>query len=254
MRTSTRLADYAMMVLSIVLGGGSIVLFAWADRPILVPLGLSLAAAAAWNVLVSCLFFLQHSVMVRRSVRARLAAVVPERYDGALYSITSGIALAAAVLLFQPLGEPLFVLHGIARLAVTALALLALTALAWGALALGGFDPLGLRPIRNHLRGPRPGQPLLRAKTFVVRGPYRWVRHPLYSSIAVLLWADPDVTVGRLAIAAAWTAWMIVGAVLEERDLVADFDGAYRRYQRQVPMLIPWRGRACAAVVERQQA
>lgn len=253
MRTSTRIADYTMMALSVILGGGSIVLFAWADRPILVPLGLSPAAAAVWNVLVSCLFFLQHSVMVRRSVRARLAAVIPERYDGAFYSITSGVALAAAVLLFQPPGEPLFVLDGIARLAVMALVVLAVAGFVWGALALRGFDPFGLRPIRHHLRGQRPDQTFFHAKDFVVRGPYRWVRHPLYSSIVVLLWADPDVTVGRLAIAVAWTAWMIVGAVLEERDLVADFGGAYRRYQRQVPMLIPWRGRAYAAVVERQQ-
>jgi methanethiol S-methyltransferase len=246
MRTSTRIADYSVMALSVILGGGSIALFGWADRPILVPLGLSPGAAAAWNVLVSCLFFLQHSIMVRRSVRARLSVVVPDRYDGAFYSITSGIALAASVLLFQPRGEPLFVLQGIARLAVITLAFLALAGFAWGVLALGGFDPFGLRPIRNHLRGRRSGQAPFPAKDLVVRGPYRWVRHPLYSSIIVLLWADPEMTMSRLAIAAVWTAWIVAGAVLEERDLVADFGDAYRQYQREVPMLVPRRAPARA--------
>lgn len=250
MRTSTRIADYSMMALSVILGGGSIVLFAWADRPILVPLGLSSGAAVAWNVLVSCLFFLQHSVMVRRSVRARLAAVIPERYDGAFYSITSGIALAVSVLLFQPVGEPLFVLHGVARLAVTALVLLAVAGFAWGVVALRGFDPFGIRPIRHHLRGRQADQAPVRAKGLVVRGPYRWVRHPLYSSIIVLLWADPEVTTSRLAIAVAWTAWIVIGAMLEERDLAADFGEDYRRYQHEVPILIPWRGPARARVGE----
>ncbi len=250
MRTSTRIADYSMMAMSVILGGGSVALFAWADRPILMPMGMSPGAAAGWNVLVSCLFFAQHSVMVRRPVRARLGRVIPERYDAAFYSITSGIALAAAVLLFQPPGEPLFVLHGIARLAVTALVLLALAGFAWGVLALRGFDLFGLRPIRHHLRA-RPADPArFRAKDFVVRGPYRWVRHPLYSSIIVLLWADPEVTTSRLAIASAWTAWIVVGALFEERDLVADFGEDYRRYQQEVPMLVPWRWPAAARADE----
>jgi protein-S-isoprenylcysteine O-methyltransferase Ste14 len=34
---------------------------------------------------------------------------------------------------------------------------------------------------------------------------------------------------------------MVVGTVLEERDLVAAFGDAYREYQRKVPMLIPCR-------------
>jgi protein-S-isoprenylcysteine O-methyltransferase Ste14 len=41
--------------------------------------------------------------------------------------------------------------------------------------------------------------------------------------------------------AGLWSGWMLVGTLLEERDLVADFGDAYRRYQRQVPMLVPWR-------------
>lgn len=36
-----------------------------------------------------------------------------------------------------------------------------------------------------------------------------------------------------------WTAWIIVGTRLEERDLVADFGPTYREFQASVPMLIP---------------
>jgi protein-S-isoprenylcysteine O-methyltransferase Ste14 len=40
------------------------------------------------------------------------------------------------------------------------------------------------------------------------------------------------------------TLYVLVGARLEERDLVRDFGDEYRGYQNRVPMLLPWRGRA----------
>jgi methanethiol S-methyltransferase len=240
---SSRLADYAVMTFAVTCSIGSIALFAWTDRPTLVSFGLSTGAAVWWNALVSFVFFAQHSITVRRPFRARLGAIIPSRYDGTFYAITSGIALAIVVVLWQPTGAPLFVLQGLPRLTVRAAALLAVAGFVWGAWSLPGFDMCGLGPVREHLRGaaaaPRPDQ--LRAKPFVVRGPYRWVRHPLYSCVIVLLWADPEMNAGRLVIAAIWTAWIYVGARLEESDLIAEFGNRYRRYRQRVPILIPWR-------------
>jgi protein-S-isoprenylcysteine O-methyltransferase Ste14 len=50
----------------------------------------------------------------------------------------------------------------------------------------------------------------------------------------------PNLTVDILLYNVLWTAWIIVGSVLEERDLVASFDREYRDYQIKVPMLIPF--------------
>ena len=78
---------------------------------------------------------------------------------------------------------------------------------------------------------------------FVVRGPYRWVRHPFYFFSLLLIWSCPDLSLDRLLHNILWSTWIVVGSVLEERDLVADFGEPYRDYQRKVPMLIPWRFR-----------
>jgi len=242
----TRLADYAVMLLAIVLGGWSLVLFFWPGRPMLMELRLSRAGALWWNALLSLLFFAQHSVMIRRSVRGRLAAVVPARYDGAFYAITSGLVLTFVALLYQRVpAPPLFVLHGPSRSMVGVAGLLAVALIAWTIVALRTFDPFGLRPIRKHLRECRAASPdatPFRAKAFVVRGPFRWVRHPLYSAIIVLLWATPQISLARLELAVLWTAWILVATLLEERDLVTDFGETYRQYCKQVPMLFPWRG------------
>lgn len=243
---SARLADYSILALSILLGVGSIVLFAWPGRPVFVNMGLSPGGALWWNAVVSVVFFAQHSIMVRRSVRVRLAAVVPQRYDRAFYAITSGLALIVVVVLLQPDAGPLFVLQGLPRMVVTLAALAAVAGFAWGIHALRSFDLLGLRPIREHLRDKPADSHAAAAEpnALVVRGPYRWVRHPLYTCVIVLLWADPQMGPGRLVLAGLWTAWIYVGARLEERDLIADFGDEYREYRKRVPILIPWRGKA----------
>jgi protein-S-isoprenylcysteine O-methyltransferase Ste14 len=137
-------------------------------------------------------------------------------------------------------------------MAVTAAALLAVCGFVWGIYALRTFDLFGLRPIRDHLRGTSVQSPASPpgATELVVRGPYRLVRHPLYSCVIVLLWADPEMNAGQLLFAVMWTAWIYAGALLEERDLMAEFGDSYRQYRRQVPILIPWRGRMAKPATE----
>jgi methanethiol S-methyltransferase len=52
------------------------------------------------------------------------------------------------------------------------------------------------------------------------------------------------VTADRLLFNVLWTGWIWIGAILEERDLVREFGDVYQRYQKAVPMLVPWRGPA----------
>jgi protein-S-isoprenylcysteine O-methyltransferase Ste14 len=49
------------------------------------------------------------------------------------------------------------------------------------------------------------------------------VRHLLYTCVIVLLWANPVASLDRLVLAGVWTTWIVVGALLEERDLISDF-------------------------------
>ena len=231
--------DALMLVLSAVLGVGSIALLAAMDSIRVFRMGWPDSSVLLWDAALSFAFFLQHSGMVRRPFRVRLARIVPPRYDGAFYSIASGVVLTLVVILWQRSEIHLFVLLGLSLLVLRVLSISAVAVFLWSAYALRGFDPLGLGPIRAHLGG-RPYRP----PAFVVRGPYRWVRHPLYSCVIVLFWSSPDLTADRLLFNVLWTAWICVGAVLEERDLVAEFGETYREYRRKVPMLVPWRGPA----------
>ncbi len=59
--------------------------------------------------------------------------------------------------------------------------------------------------------------------------------------LIIAFWAAATMTVGHLLFAAVTTAYIVVGILLEERDLVALFGDDYRRYKDRVSMLVPWR-------------
>jgi protein-S-isoprenylcysteine O-methyltransferase Ste14 len=73
------------------------------------------------------------------------------------------------------------------------------------------------------------------------KGPYRFVRHPIYFFILLMLWSYPDITLDRLLFNILFSNWMVLATFWEEKDLKDAFGEAYRDYQKRVPMLIPWK-------------
>jgi protein-S-isoprenylcysteine O-methyltransferase Ste14 len=74
----------------------------------------------------------------------------------------------------------------------------------------------------------------------VTSGPYRWVRHPIYSGVLV-------AGVGT-AVALSWLWLIAVGivgayfaysATVEERYLTGEFPDAYPAYRRSTKMFVP---------------
>jgi methanethiol S-methyltransferase len=229
-------ADYLLLGLAGLIGGGSLIafmVFLFVGSFNLVDLGLDQSTLLGFDTALSLLFFLQHSGMVRKSFREWMARCTREEWGDALYAIASGVVLSLVIILWQSSPHALPAPGDTFRWLFRTLYLLSLAGLAWGARALQCFDPLGITPILDHLRGRRPRQ-----TPFVITGPYRWVRHPLYLFTILMIWSYPDLTPDRLLFNILWTLWIVIGAGLEERDLVAKFGDQYRRYQRQVPMFI----------------
>ncbi|HTX28941.1 MAG TPA: isoprenylcysteine carboxylmethyltransferase family protein [Streptosporangiaceae bacterium] len=75
----------------------------------------------------------------------------------------------------------------------------------------------------------------------VTSGPYRFVRHPIYSGLltAMLGTALVDNLLG-LIVVAVLVAYFYYAGTVEERNLVATFPTAYPEYRSRTKMLIPF--------------
>ena len=221
-----------------VLGGGGMLawlVFLLMGPPAPVDIGLGMAGGLLLDTLLCLLFFVQHSIMVRRKFRLWLTRTVRADFHGALYAAASGSCLLVVVGLWQPVGSPWWAPGGTVRWAMMAVFLAAGAGAWWGSRSLGEFDALGVKPAMQAFDSEKP----MAASAFAVRGPYRWVRHPLYLFSLVIIWSGPVFTADRLLHNGLWTVWIVIGATMEERDLVGCFGDAYRTYQKTVPMLLP---------------
>jgi protein-S-isoprenylcysteine O-methyltransferase Ste14 len=235
----TNFVGHIAVATSAILGGGGLLLFAYFlvfGPATVVDLHLTPVQRLVWDGFLSLLFFLQHSAMVRRSVRGWTTRVVPDELYPAVYSIASGLTLLVAVLFWQPSEAVIYSAPALAPWLPLLIAAITGAAGVWSVRALRAFDPFGISDARAYARNKeRHSAPL------TIRGPYRYVRHPLYLLMLVLFWCQPTVTADRLLFNVLWTAWIIVATRLEERDLRDVFGESYRRYQSEVPMLLPWR-------------
>ena len=80
-----------------------------------------------------------------------------------------------------------------------------------------------------------------RTEPFVPKGPYRWVRNPMYFAVVmfpfglgVLLSSTTLLLWGIVLV-----CWFMVLIPREEKELEALFGDSYKEYRRQVPMLFP---------------
>jgi protein-S-isoprenylcysteine O-methyltransferase Ste14 len=92
----------------------------------------------------------------------------------------------------------------------------------------------------------RGGEPQLLAfektSTLVTTGIYRYIRHPLYSSLLFLTWGiffkSPSWPGGLLAIAA--TLFLIATAKADEGECIRFFDATYPVYMKRTKMFVPF--------------
>ena len=76
----------------------------------------------------------------------------------------------------------------------------------------------------------------------VTRGAYRWIRHPLYSSLLFLAWGATfkQINFLTLFLAADATFFLVATARAEEAENLSFFGPAYREYMQQTKLFIPF--------------
>jgi protein-S-isoprenylcysteine O-methyltransferase Ste14 len=185
------------------------------------------SVALVWDLALFSAFALHHSVFARDAVRLRVERLFAGR-ERSLFVWVASLAFAGVCAAWRGVPGVAWHLEGAAAapLYVARLAGIVLTLRA--AAILDIWELAGTRPPR-HAPGERGG-----TAVFTRRGPYGWVRHPIYSGWFLVVSSVPEMTATQLVFAVASSIYLIVGMVFEERSLVAAAPEAYREYQRNV--------------------
>ena len=187
------------------------------------------------NLLLLTLFAVQHSVMARPAFKRWWTQFVPKPVERSTYVLLASLILLALFWQWRPIPDVVWDAQG----TIVGSLLLALFAAGWAIVLLSTFminhfDLFGLRQVVLYFQH-QPYTPV----SFVTRGLYRIIRHPIMLGFLIAFWATPVMTRGHLLFAAVTTAYILVGIQLEEHDLLAADRETYARYRRATRMLVP---------------
>ena len=182
-----------------------------------------------------------HSILIDTAVVGFLKKCVPglTRYYRLVYNGLSILTLIPlAVLTRNGTGEVIFAWEGGAIL-VRILFLVSALLLFYGGAKRYDFQYfIGIKQLQtadNHVL-------MSEGEEFVDAGVFGFCRHPWYLGSLILIWSIlPEYSLPRFLAACILSIYLVVGTVLEERKIVAQYGDRYRDYQQQVSMLIPWK-------------
>lgn len=181
------------------------------------------------------LFALQHSLMARPFFKRWWTSIIPQSIERSTYVLFASLLLLLLYWQWLPISDVIWDTEN----TVGGILLGSMYFAGWlivflSTFLINHFDLFGLRQIYLNWRGRE-------YTSLVMKTPllYNLVRHPLMLGFLIVFWATPRMTLGHLFFSLATTAYILVGIYLEEKDLVASYGEAYRRYQKRVAMLLP---------------
>jgi protein-S-isoprenylcysteine O-methyltransferase Ste14 len=191
--------------------------------PTTVPAGV----AIAWDLALFTAFAAHHSIFARDAVRVRIERLFPGRERPVFVWVASLVFLAVCAA-WQGVPGVAWHVTGAAAWPLYATRVAGIVLTLRAAAILDVWELAGTRPPR-HAPGAHDA-----SATFTRRGPYGWVRHPIYAGWFLVVFSVPTMTATQLVFAMVSSAYLIVGMVFEERSLVTAAPDAYRAYQRDV--------------------
>ncbi len=191
----------------------------------------SLVPLAIGFVTYFALHSLLASLKLKNYIANRWPTVMPAYR--LVYNVISIVLLLPLLWLMQQNPGPIiWQWHGSWSLLMNGLMFAAIGGFIWSLKSYDNMVFLGITQWKNRHRGCEDPEQLH------ISTLHRFVRHPWYFFILVILWTQ-DMHLVQLVAYSLMTLYFVIGSHLEERKLMECYGDAYRQYCQRVPGLIP---------------
>ena len=176
---------------------------------------------AGVNLLLFAFFASHHSLFARTRMRTWVARTMPVLPERTLFVCVASLLLMLVCWLWRLLPGTVWKVEGALAALVHLVQFAGILLVIRSAAVVGVRDLAGLPPSHG-------------GTELKVRGPYRWIRHPIYAGWLLLTFGVPLMTTTRFLFAAASGVYLLIAIPLEERTLRSTMSPAYARYASQV--------------------
>lgn len=184
------------------------------------------------DIVLFSLFAFHHSLFARGPVRAWVSRHVSPYLERSVYVWVASVLFILTCADWQYVQGVAWNVEGAWAWLLHVAQLLGVVLTIRSAAMIDAFELAGIR----QLAATPPNEP-----EFTTRGPYGWVRHPIYAGWFLIVWPVALMTMTRLVFAAVSCGYLLAAIPLEERSLRATTAGAYERYMHAVRWkLVPY--------------
>ncbi len=109
----------------------------------------------------------------------------------------------------------------------------------WSASYMDVKEFLGISQIKRYLKNSYNIEELDEHSTMVIKGPFKYTRHPIYFFSICFLTLRPVMDLFYLILLLCIIIYFYIGSIYEEKKLIEKFNGKYEDYQKRVPRMVP---------------
>ena len=196
------------------------------------------------SVIIILLFFLfasSHSILAAFDVKKRLTEKIGTKiaFYRMFYNISSLIIFVAVYYLSPKPNVVIYDLQFPYDIIIFIIQVFGIIGLIWSTLHINGKEFLGLTQIKRYFEGNYRLDDLDEYHELVVKGPFKYSRHPIYFFTIIALGFRPTMDLFYLVFFLCMLAYFYIGSMYEERSLEKRYGNKYLQYKSKVPRLIP---------------
>jgi methanethiol S-methyltransferase len=189
------------------------------------------------------LFAYSHSLLASFKIKR----IFRERYGNyiafyrLLYNIISVLSLG---LLIWLLPKPDLIIYDLPYpfdIIILILQLLSLVGIIWSLRFISTREFLGIEQVKRWFRNEYNSEELDEKMTLVIKGPYKYMRHPILFFSGMFLILRPVMSLFYLTCLICIILYIYIGSFYEEKRLIEKFGEKYIKYQKEVPRFFPSR-------------